>query len=254
MSNKIVLVGDYDYNYQQALKKVVYNIQTQFDINPMIIQEWLDRDNFDEILEKKDRGCYRKIMSQPNDTLDKLLDVTYAETFVNEYLFWEKEKCGQIVDEFSNGYTKYCNKHKYLHNNKKGLTKKPADEKNSVDHYFVEKNPNEIMEEQIFKIRFNIYLKYNRLLAQVLENEFYAHLQNDLHYTSFYVKSDDGSALVEWLQQHPLSFRSKFPTYSGDIKKSRSESDESEKVYIKVYVSENDKDLPDFEIISSDML
>jgi len=70
----IKLIGDYDYNYQQALKKVVNNIQTHYDLNHQIIQGWLDQENFDQWLEKKDRGCYRKIMSKPHPTLDKLLD------------------------------------------------------------------------------------------------------------------------------------------------------------------------------------
>lgn len=245
----ITLTGDYEYNYQQALRRVVHNIQTQFDINPEIIQKWFDRENFDQVLEKKDRGCYRKIMSQPNELLEKLLDVAYADTFINEHLFWETEKCGQIMDEFSNGYIKYCNKHKYLHPDRKTLTRNKQE--TQEDHFFVTKNPNEIMEEQIFKIRFNIYLKYNRLFAQIMENEFYQFLENNLHYSTFYADFDQGKELVEWLRTHPFSFKSKFPTYRES--KNHKVNDPNEKVYIKVYLAENEEH-PDFKLISSNML
>lgn len=181
-------------------------------------------------------------MSQPHETLEKLLEVAYAESFVNEYLFWETEKCGQILDEYSNGYIKYCNKHKYLHPDKNGSRRKQDCQE---DHFFVTKNPNEIMEEQIFKLRFNIYLKYNRLLAQSLEHTFYKYLEQNCNYSIHYVESCNSSDLVSWLKKHPNSFRSKFPTYSDDQSK--------DKIYIKLYLA-NNEELPKFELISSTML
>lgn len=290
MSSKILLVGDYNYNDQQVLRKVVINIQKSLDIEPNLIKEWLNMEDFGKSLLELNRECYRKVMSEKNKLLEKLLNVSHRDSFVTEYLFWEKEKCGQILDEFSNGYIKYCNKHKYLHNNKDGLSTKKVDDK--IDHYFITKNTNEIIEEQLFKIRFNLYLNITRLLAQKLENKFYQYL-NSLGYQEFYCPINDQlENVIIWLRNNNNSFKSKYIIYEKDLneikrmamkknklktnnldrakgkikkKKKNNETVKNDDImteknsnqgYLKIYIHESvkEKDYPKIKLISSNML
>lgn len=424
-SRQIILIGDYDYNDQQVLKKVIHHLQQQLDINPLILQNWLNQEHFAESLKDKDRECYRQVMDRPNHVLEKLMEPSHAESFIDEYLFWEKEICGQVLDEFGNGYIKYCNKHKYLHLNSQDQSRKPSrsvsrpfesknnfsdisikkhsrsqeqlteeklhqlnnnttktnettnnettktnettndqttnetieknetiktnetindkttktnetiktnetnkttktndktmindetiktndetiktnettrtneekmlkmnEENVELDHYFVQKNATEILEEQIFKVKFHLYLQITRNLAQSLENDFYQYLKHR-NYLEFYVSTENRDSLVDWLQEHPLSFRSKFPIYERDLVEIKKEKklqasrtmknlrtlkslkegrrkkkstvvvekqDQSEdeqlgnKVYVKVYLTSEDlNSKPDFELIS----
>lgn len=290
VKDKIVLIGDYDYNEQQVLKKSINNLQQQLDINPMLLQIWLNDDSFRDFLESKYRDCYREIMNRSNPVLDKLMDVSHVESFIDEYLFWEKEMCGQVIDEFGNGYIKYCNKHKYLHPNN-SIKKANTDQ---TDHVFVRKTANEILEEQIFKVKFNMYLQLTRNLAQAIENEFYQYISKT--YQEFYIPIEESDSLVTWLKEHKDSFRSKFPIFERDLidiknekknsqtrtfkslrtlktlknakKNKTSESESSlkqnnddmidlreQKIYIKVFISPNDNtSMPNCKFISRSTL
>ena len=216
--NKLELIGEYDYNDQQVLKKVVHNLTSQLDINPKIIEEWLNRDEFNQKLLEADRECYRAVMDRENIVLDRLLDSSNAESLVDERLFWEKELCGQIIDECGNGYTKYCNKHKYLHPSKN--SKKSQESK--IDHTFVNKKPTEIVEEQIFKVKFNIYLEITRNLAQKIENDFFQWVKNR-GYKEWFIEIVHKNLLIEWLKNHPNAFRSKYPIFQRDLEEIKNE-------------------------------
>lgn len=262
---KLELIGEYDYNDQQVIRKVVNGLQSQFDINPVIIQNWLDRDDFGDHLLKMERECYRQVMDRENTVLDRLLDASHAESLVDDCLFWEKELCGQVLDECGNGFIKYCNQHKYLHIKRSSGTNCGSDEdieninsfennsnkrnrndkenkgnnNNTVitDHNFVRKNPNEIVEEQIFKVKFNMYLEITRNLAQHLENDFFQYISN-LGYTEWFVKLnnnknnknkiDKDSDLSKWFVTHSMSFRSKVPVYQRDLDEIKNERRERE--------------------------
>jgi len=291
---KLELIGDYDYNDQQVLKKVIGHLQSQLDINPELMQKWLDRENFDAVILENDRKCYRQVMDQDNPVLDKLMDVSHAESFIDESLFWEKESCGQIMDECGNGYIKYCNQHKYLHPSEH--SKKSQESK--IDHFFVKKNATEILEEQIFKVKFNMYLQITRNLTQAMENEFYQWI-NSLGYSEYFIEHKHADQVSTWLREHSECFRSKYPIFQHDLDEIKNERIEKEtrtlrslktlrtlkglrgkrvkgenkesgdnqnsknsnlseqigKVYIKVYAREEDSfQLPECEIISRSML
>lgn len=285
--NNILMIGDFDYNDQQVLKKVVNGLQQQLDIDPKIIEEWLNSDYFVEFLQSKDRESYREIMNHKNPILDKLMDISHVESFIDEYLFWEKEMCGQIIDEFGNGYIKYCNKHKYLHQSK-STTKKTTDQAN---HLFVRKTANEILEEQIFKVKFHMYLQMTRNLAQTIENDFFQFI-NKQGYTEHFVSIDDTDELIKWLKINQESFRSKYPIYEKDLIDIKNEKNErrtlktlrtlrtlrntkknnnisntneqinekeeidirDQKIYIKVYIAPNNITRPNAKIISRSTL
>lgn len=215
---KLELIGDYDYNDQQVLKKVINHIQSQLDINPDLLQKWLNRENFDQIVLDRDRKCYRKVMDQDNPVLDKLMDVSHAESFIDESLFWEKESCGQIMDECGNGYIKYCNQHKYLHPSEH--SKKSQESK--IDHFFVKKNATEILEEQIFKVKFNMYLQITRNLTQAMENEFYQWI-NSQGYSEYFIEQKHAEEVNIWLNENSENFRSKYPIYQHDLEEIKNE-------------------------------
>lgn len=271
MSEKINLIGDYDHNSQQSLKLAVNQIQTKFDLHHDIIQKWLDQEDFQDKLNALDKKCYKKIIcQQKHPVLNKLLDVTYPDTFVEENIFWEKEKCGQIIDEYKNGYIKYCNQHKYLHPNRKNPLKKQKPKTTSEakidtdnkqppkltpeqlnpnekysDHYFVEKNPKEILDEKIFTLMFNVYVQYSRALANSLESKFYKYLVEDLNYHNSYIQLDELRDNLEWFQTHPQSFRGKSYVFSSQ----KSESQDGVE-YVKIYLHPEDEKSNSFRTLT----
>tara|TARA_R100001163_G_C5068494_1_gene208933 strand:- start:1350 stop:2258 length:909 start_codon:yes stop_codon:yes gene_type:complete len=210
---KLEIIGDYDYNDTQVLKRVANSIQLQLDINPELIRKWITTPEFSELLLQLNRECYRNIMDRDNPVMDRLVEASHADSLVNDCLFWEKEKCGQIMDECGNGYTKYCNQHKYLHPTK--ASKKSRDE-SKIDHYFVDKNANEIIEEQIFNVKFNMYLEITRNIAQKLENSFFKYIK-ELGYKEYFMDRSNADVLIEWLKSTPNAFRSNSAIFQKDL-------------------------------------
>ncbi len=224
--NKIRVKDRYDYNQQQVLKRLIYSIQHKYDINPIIINNWFESKEFQDTFDSKNREVYINIMKQDNPILDKLLEISHADSFIQEYIPWESEKCGQILEEFSNGYIKYCNKHKYLHQTNKYT--------NEIDHCFVNKNEQDIIEEQIFKLRLNLYIDYTRKLAEVMSTIFDDKLKSEYN-TYYMLYSENNDKLIKWLKKKSLNFREKRPTYHEST------------VYIKIYITNGSK-LPDLEL------
>lgn len=224
----IVIQGDYNYNHEQVISKVVATIQRNFDINPQLISTWVNEQKFAATLKELDDLCFKNIMSLDNELLKKLLDITHPESFIEEYMPWEREKCGQIIEEFSNGYIKYCNHHRYLHQIETLQTCE-------IDHYFVAKSPKDIIEEKIFNLRFNLYVDYTRLLAKKLVDTFIQQLDD---YAVYLVTEADFNQLLEWLQKHPADFREKYPCYNN----------QSLQKLVKVYLK-NNTDKPLYTLI-----
>jgi hypothetical protein len=241
LSKKITIHGDFDYNVSQALRKTVSNINMTYDINPQIVDEWINDADFKTILTDIDNKCYRDTMSVVNPTLDKLLDVTHPEIFIEEHLPWEVDQCGQILEEFSNGYIKYCNKHRYLHKEKSleqfnnRINKDTS--KEILDHFFVKKTPKEIIEEKIFIIKYNIYLDYTNAIVNALTQKFIADCIIP-RYNSYLVAEADFNRLIDWLGIHKNDFREKNPSYSGST------------LFVKVYLLKN-QSLPKFNLTPS---
>jgi len=237
---QIHLIGEFSYNDKQVLKQVVNQISTEMDIDPVILEEWLNHEKLEEVLEKQDRNCYLKTFKGAYPSLEALLEVSHSESFINDSMPWEREKCGHIIDEFSNGYIQYCNKHRYLHQVPESLTER----KNMVTkHIFVEKKPSEIMDELIFRCRFDLYLRWTRDLAKLMEGEFYRWLKgaDQKNYTEEYItySQEIGEQLVEWLREHPRSFRGRYPSYQED------KEDESS-VRIKMMIHPEDSSAVEF--------
>ena len=107
---------------------------------------------------------------------------------------------------YSNGYIKFCNQHRYLHQTK--------EKQNEIDHFFVAKTANEIIDEKIFSLNFNLYVDYTRKLAQEIRNEFDLMIQRN--YQEHLVAQTQFVELSQWLQTHTLDFREKRPTYQDE--------------------------------------
>lgn len=227
---KIILVGDFDYNEQQVLKAVVAQIHQESDLDGCLIQEWLNggreghQFNFAELLIDNDRSCYEHIINMDNPLLDKLMSVNQSMVgrFVDKHLVWEKQFCGHVLDQFANGYIKYCDQHQYLHSKDSKIK----------DHQFVKKTDKEIMDQQIFKVRFNQYLELTRILAKKMIFEFYGYLDL-IGYQTYYSPIENKDQIIGWLKDHPRSFRSIEVIYPSDLEKVIKEKQESEKVYLK---------------------
>lgn len=202
---KIVLNLELEYNHIQVLKQFIRLVHKKYDINPILIERWLNNDKFYTILKETDISCFKQVMSKDNKLFKKLNELGNHSQFVDEYMPWEKEKCGQIMEEFSNGYISYCNKHRYLH---------IGDE---LDHSFIEKNGKDIIDEKLFILKFNLYLEYTRLLASQLTNIFIDELKKMYFARVINCNGVKKEVIIEWLKTHPEDFRDKLPNYVDDV-------------------------------------
>lgn len=210
MTHKIVLKKKYDYNITTTINQFVTRIYKIYDINTAVIESWLNSEEFDNALSLIDTKCFNSCIKGNNKLLNKLQNITQHDIFIDTNLSWEKEKCGHIIMEYSNGYIKYCNGHKYLHKPKTDdlieditLTKKDI----VYNHVFVEKNSKEIIDEQIFKLKYNMYLNYSRSIIQELHILFDKMIATT--YSLLYVPRTQAPAVLQYLNDNQSDFKEK---------------------------------------------
>ena len=81
---------DYDYNLQQVLRRVVASIQKMYDLNPEIIENWMNSAEFQQLFMERDRTIYAQVMNSDNLLLNKTSSfsagITQAGTWCNNNL------------------------------------------------------------------------------------------------------------------------------------------------------------------------
>lgn len=176
-----------DHNHEQIVRIFLYTIQDIFDINPIIIETWLN-ENYKKYIDKLDSKCFIESYKNYSSLIKKIATLEQPDNF----LYNEKEKCGYILDEYNNGYIKYCNTHKYLHN-KIG------------DHVYKQKENNEIIDEKFFITMYNLYVEYTRNVAGKLVDIFIETIQHKTKYVDY----DDIDMLNNWLLKNDKCFKEK---------------------------------------------
>jgi hypothetical protein len=240
--DKLIIKGSYDHNLVQILKQVVYRIQKKFDLDSnLIIRKWLEEEGFQERFEEINKNIYKESFttnSSLRDTLEMLLAVNNPDDFINKHFHSEYEKCGYVMDVFSNGFVKFCNCHKYLHkikyniayhtddtetdpdthhniNNNKDNTGEIIRDKD-VKHFFVKKTSAQVLDEMIFRIKFNIFLLYSRKVVDFMIKNFVEWI--NLNYEVNFITENDFDKMSTFLKRYPAHFRSKiaFLNKEGD--------------------------------------
>ena len=226
----LLIHGSYDYNLEQILKQIVYRIQKKFDLNPeLVVRKWLEQDNFQDLFEDINGKIYSQSLNQNGflkNHLERLLGVNNPDEYANKHLRKEFEKCGYIMDNFSNGYVKFCNCHKYLHKtkynveyddnlkNSKGCEDGEINHLGDVKHYFVKKTGTQILEELIFRLKFNIFLLYSRKVIDVMVKNFVEWINNN--YEVHFVAEEGFEKLSKFLKRYQAHFRSKIAFRNKD--------------------------------------
>lgn len=232
---KIKITSDYDYNQKTILSKTIEKIQQDYDINPIIIENWLKDEMFEDKFKNVISENFVSVFKETNEELDKLLSIINEEKYVDDNFPDDKLKCGMILDEYNNGYINYCNQHKYLHqigreNTDNRLNKDMINiinsKKNAIEHTFVCKSGKEILDEKIFVIKFNIYRKFINNSAVHLYLKFIDEIF--VNYNTYLVHHNYLDEVVKWLKTSEKDFIS-------TILHSKSNSDEQN--YIKLYIN-----------------
>jgi len=227
----IHMIGDFDYNMTQVLKQVVAQIQDKYDLDaPIVIGAWLAEDGFKEGFERKAQEVYRKHLKQSklSGFLEELLNVSNPDDFVENRMNKEFEKCGYVLDSSSNGYFEYCNCHKYLHKITYNLRDmeiergKESDSKNNTNHnflnndrvilgkknhFFIRKTSTQILDEAIFRLKFNIFLGFTRKLVKIMVEEFIEWIRQ--RYRIGFVPQKDWQTLALFLSQNRMGVNSR---------------------------------------------
>jgi len=192
INNKIFINNRLDYNHRQIVKMMLFMIQDMYDINPILIEKWLNT-TYDDHIKQLDETCFKEVNEKYTKIFNRLN--TISENF-DDKLRWERDKCGYIEEECSNGYIKYCNKHRYLHNIK-----------NTITHRFIEKKDNDIIEEQYMTIKYNMHVDYTRMVASRLTELF---IQEVIHaYKTIKVSKDKIDGIMKWLLKNENDFKNK---------------------------------------------
>lgn len=214
MGQQIVLKNSYDYNVKTVINHLIHRLYKLYDINTSSIESWLNSAEFNTALTQIDTKCFNLCMKSKNTLLNKLQNISHYDTFIDDNLSWEKGKCGNVLMEYSNGYVKYCNCHKYLHKTQQKNEHGLEDTNVINDHVFTEKTGKEIIDEHIFKLRYNMYLNYTRLMIKDLHILFDKMIQEK--FILLWVPEKHKTAVHDYLLTNPNDFREKSVKYDNN--------------------------------------
>ena len=193
-----IIKKKYDIN-TQLLLKIYNNIKN----NDSLIENYNTlKDNIDNVrnnlitqFSSENYNIYNNslINSQTHNVMD---DVRSSYGLLhNESNPWYflMEKCGMKIKIYPNSYIKYCNIHKYDHNN--------------MDHIFIKKSKNQIIEEYFSNY---VYLSYKSFINNCIRNicnKIIDYIENN--YNIEYKCVKDISNIINKMKNDPLILKSK---------------------------------------------
>lgn len=156
-TGKIIIGSPLPSDLTKILACLCLHIQNEYDIAPTILNKMI---NYQPFI----KWClflYNQIHSELEDNL-----ASFKETFNRDKTRVpddEYDKCGYLITSHQNSFISYCNSHKYLHPH----PSLPDHHGNCpIDHYFVAKNPNQILEE---KYKSTIHLIYQQFINKLYQ-------------------------------------------------------------------------------------
>ena len=176
--------------YSDLLKKCIHinavSMQTTFDISPSVFKQIFEHYSFVE---------YSKtILSKTIEAVKVELKNRLMKEYPQEYYLNSKlkiENCGHINNCYVNGYVKYCNVHKYEHQ--------------ELDHEFVYKSPYDAMREYNVQVKYTIYQE----LITSIANKIKAYIQEIIQSQYTKTEVEPMPILTNWFKEHPLAFKTR---------------------------------------------
>lgn len=185
-------------NILKVLTQLCINLQNKFDISPNLINQLINDQDFITSVQDINSEFKEKIENVFTE-IEKQHRVNIKN--ISSQTGWEKEKCAHIIKEYSNGYRKFCNQHKYVHGSK---------ENPHLGHSFIFKTIDQVREEKVLEAKMEHYQEYlNKLLSLV--DTLILHKINQ-SYSKIRVQIKYVINLVDWLKNKDDCFKTKFIT------------------------------------------
>ena len=167
----------------KALTEICINLQRKYDISPELINEIINDESLKSIATDVNRDLYTEMMHKISNT-----DILNTENN------WSSECCGYVLEEFPNGYLKFCNDHKYIHNNTTG-------------HEFTPKTSEQISTEMEFESKYLTYQNYINELFRILMEYVINKIKGD--YRVLRIRADEISKINDILKSNYSCFKSR---------------------------------------------
>jgi hypothetical protein len=194
----MIEIDENDTGILKALTEICLNLQRQYDISPELINTLIN----DPVLKEMSENINQKLFSDLVETLDKIIDSSDIDLSGNKInssgddFGWQAELCGYILEEYPNGYKKYCNQHKYMH-------------KTDLNHKFVTKTQEQVAEESLFELKHQHYQNYINDLFRILMEYVINQLKRD--YQVIRIRAEDIWVINEILKKYQTCFKSREP-------------------------------------------
>ena len=237
MTNKITINlpnnSNIDKEMAMSLNHLCLQIQKEFDISPLLIEKLINNIQFIGNCNFLFEQCQIEMIMMINKFKEKynLMDKNNIIQAVGNS---EKEKCGNLIKNYNNGYIEYCNLHKYLHPHPEIKFFKPKQEA-EVNHEFVTKNEVQVSNEYYKRSIYAIYQNYINKLHNLFKSQFYFFINQVCEIKSIKIDENNLKTLTDEMEKNPTVFKSKvLYEYINTSKDKQSRSDLSY-YYLKVY-------------------
>lgn len=239
--DKILINGDLNNNLIKVMTQVCLNLQKQFDIAPVLVNNFINGEDFI----KSSKEINSKFAEQIKEIFENI-EQQYAER--GELRIggeselgagagggWNSENCAHVVREYPNGYKKYCNQHKYMHGNTTEKTNHGGF-LGVTDHEFVFKTVEQIREEKILSTKLQHYQEYLNKLLELLYDLMINKIRRN--YTTIRVNVDEILGLNDWLKMKKDCFKTRFTASKVVMSDTHSEQTQQYKygAYIDLYL------------------
>ena len=133
-------------NLKLVWNNVVQNLQEIYDLSENILSKLVMHPTLLDYLDQAYAKCYAEIKAK--------LSVNEPDS---SFLHWNRERCGMVLSQYNNGIRKYCNVHKYQHNE-------------ITEHEFMFKDHDVLHDEALMNHKVTVYRDHlNRLHQELLE-------------------------------------------------------------------------------------
>lgn len=189
----ILIPYEYGKGMIEILTYIGTTLQKNYDISPNLINKILnDVTIINKIVERsaKFTELVNSILAEIDEcqTLEDLMKYTLAN------IEWNNEICGHIIEEMPNGYKKYCDQHKYVHDNS--------------NHTFIFKTDAQILESEKFNIKLTHYQNYLNKIFQIALEYYETKIKKE--YRTIRISVGNIPMLIDWFKNNPNTFKTKF--------------------------------------------
>jgi hypothetical protein len=196
----IILNNEQPCDLTKVLAYLCIHIQQEYDISPKIVNEIINLKEFS----RHYHFLYNQLYTEMNINLN-----TFKYSFnpnENQISNDEYDKCGYLITSHQNTYISYCNAHKYLHPHP---SLPDHNGHFNINHPFVKKNYNQIIEEKYKTTILCIYQSFINKLYHMIKRLFIYVIEEQFTASIVQIDAQKMSDIIEKMKTNDTVFKSR---------------------------------------------